>query len=106
MKLKPTDKWLIDVNAFATPEGWRHPKTNELLKSVKLDVNPNEKTFVSREAEPTLERPQYEQLEHKETPIIDVVVVKPETVETETETETKEISDTSTSKKQRIKRAK
>lgn len=36
--MKPTDKWLIDVKAIASTEGWRHPKTNELLKAMKLDV--------------------------------------------------------------------
>lgn len=36
--MKPVEKWLIDVGAIASPQGWRHPRTNELLKSVKLNV--------------------------------------------------------------------
>lgn len=36
--MKPTDAWLINVKAVASPEGWRHPDTNELLKAQKLDI--------------------------------------------------------------------
>lgn len=36
--MKPVEKWLIDVGAVASPQGWRHPRTNELLKAAKLNV--------------------------------------------------------------------
>ena len=38
MTIKPKEKWLIDVKAYATPQGWRHPITHELLKSQKLKI--------------------------------------------------------------------
>jgi len=34
------EKWLQDVNAVATPVGYVHPKTGELLKAVRLDIPP------------------------------------------------------------------
>lgn len=38
----PKEKWLKNVNAVATSRGWVHPKTGELLKSVRLQVDVKE----------------------------------------------------------------
>lgn len=38
----PNEKWLQKVNAVATSRGWIHPKTGELLKSVRLQVDVKE----------------------------------------------------------------
>lgn len=57
--MEPTEKWLIDVNAYPSAEGWRHPRTNELLKCQKIDMSKvNSKT--------------------KETIVSEVVNVEPE----------------------------
>ena len=40
--MKPNDKWLQEVKAYPSPEGWRHPKTKELLKAMRMDIEPEQ----------------------------------------------------------------
>ena len=60
--MKPTQKWLIDVNAYPSAEGWRHPRTHELLKCQPIDmskINNEKEEVVSKvvQVEPALLEP-------------------------------------------------
>lgn len=99
--MKPTDKWLIDVNAIASSEGWRHPKTNELLKAMKLDIDqpiePVDETEILDE--PTSETVDTVAVAETVEPIVtvDETEVK-DTVETKPETNEDESGKVKTSK--------
>lgn len=43
------EKWLQDINAVATPVGYVHPKTGELLKAVRLDIAPAKDSSVGED---------------------------------------------------------
>ena len=100
--MKPTDKWLIDVNAIASSEGWRHPKTNELLKAMKLDIEqPVDETETSEPTSETVDTEQDVTVDETETvePIVtvDETEVK-DTVETKPKTNEDESGKVKTSK--------
>lgn len=101
--MKPTDKWLIDVNAIASAEGWRHPKTNELLKCVTIDMESLEPELVA-EPEPEIETPIVPVTEillpiEPELPIEKpLVLVADDTVETKPETIKEKSESVKTSK--------
>ena len=78
-------------NAKPSPEGWRHPKTNELLVAIKLDMYLFNKPAKKAPPAPTAPEKAVEE------------VAEPETTET-TEAEVAEVSEPDTTKKTRARK--